>query len=93
MIKLKDNILIVELRIAIDEAGRGPLAGPVWVGGVMQTHLVSNTIKSQFQDSKALKAKQREDLYEVLKELEQKKVFWYASGHASAKEIDDLGII
>ena len=93
MIKLKDNILIVELRIAIDEAGRGPLAGPVWVGGVMQTHLVSNTIKSQFQDSKILKAHTREKLYEVLKDLENKKVFWYASGHASAKEIDDLGII
>gem|GEM_PF-5192744 len=24
------------LSIHIDEAGRGPLAGPVWVGGIMK---------------------------------------------------------
>lgn len=56
----------------------------------MQTHLVSNHIKSQFQDSKVLKAQAREVLYEVLEELEEKQVFWHASGYASAKEIDSL---
>ena len=59
----------------------------------MQTHLVSNQVKAQFQDSKILKAKARENLYEVLQDLEKKQVFWYASGKASAKEIDHLGII
>lgn len=93
MIKLKDPVFVIELRIAIDEAGRWPLAWPVWVGGVMQTHVVSNQVKAQFQDSKILKAQAREDLYEILKEFERKQVFWYASGKASAGEIDELGII
>ncbi len=59
----------------------------------MQTHVVSNQVKAQFQDSKILKAQAREDLYEILKEFERKQVFWYASGKASAREIDELGII
>ncbi|MBC8016796.1 MAG: ribonuclease HII [Sporomusaceae bacterium] len=50
----------------IDEAGRGPLAGPVVVGAVilpMGCHLPS------INDSKKLSAKQREELYLIIKEV------------------------
>ena len=50
----------------VDEAGRGPLAGPVVVGAVILPigcHLPS------INDSKKLSAKQREELYHIIKEV------------------------
>ncbi len=66
----------------IDEAGRGPLAGPLLVAGVI--------LKEEIQglnDSKALSEKKREALFEQIKE----KSFYYIVS-TSAKQIDDLGI-
>ena len=50
----------------VDEAGRGPLAGPVVIGAVILPigyHLPS------INDSKKLSAKQREELYHLIKEV------------------------
>lgn len=50
----------------VDEAGRGPLAGPLVVGAVILPigcHLPS------LNDSKKLSAKQREELYHMIKEV------------------------
>jgi ribonuclease HII len=47
----------------IDEAGRGPIAGPLVVAGA----ILKNEIKG-LNDSKVLSEKKREDLYEKIKE-------------------------
>ena len=47
----------------IDEAGRGPLAGPVVAGAVI---LPGNCDILYLNDSKKLSAKKREELYEVI---------------------------
>jgi ribonuclease HII len=49
----------------VDEAGRGPLAGPVVAAAVVFPEDYQN---SQIQDSKALTAKQRNALFEHIKE-------------------------
>ena len=52
-------------RIAgVDEAGRGPLAGPVVAAAVVFSENYAN---SQIKDSKKLSAKKREQLVEVIK--------------------------
>lgn len=65
-----------ELRIHLDEAGRGPLAGPVWVGAVMS--LTSKFDKSSFKDSKQLSEPVREMLYTNLQTLEKSNDLIYA---------------
>ena len=54
------------LRIYIDEAGRGPLAGPVTVGLVMPLQDID---KSLFNDSKLLSEKKRDVCFEEIREL------------------------
>ena len=66
----------------IDEAGRGPLAGPLVVAGVI---LIEDIIG--LNDSKVLSEKKRELLFEEI--IEKSK---YHIVFKSAKEIDDLGI-
>ncbi len=66
----------------IDEAGRGPLAGPLVVAGV----ILKEEIKG-LNDSKALSEKKRETLFEQIRE----KSFYYIVS-TSTKQIDDLGI-
>lgn len=54
-----------EVIAGIDEAGRGPLAGPVVVAGVI---LPKGCYLPQINDSKKLSAKQRERLYDEIQE-------------------------
>jgi len=69
----------------IDEAGRGPLAGPV-VAGVI---LPEDCEILYLNDSKKLSEKKREELYEEIKE---KAVAW-AVGMASPARIDEINIL
>lgn len=55
-----------DLIAGVDEAGRGPLAGPVVVGAVI---LPLGFHLPLINDSKKLSAKQREELYHVIKEV------------------------
>jgi ribonuclease HII len=57
-----------ELRFHIDEAGRGPLAGPVFVGVILPLKQFDTSL---FQDSKQLSEKQRETAYTKILELEE----------------------
>ncbi len=70
----------------VDEAGRGPLAGPVYAAAVILP--VGLEIKG-LNDSKKLSEKKREKLFEVIKE----KAISYSVGTASEKEIDDINIL
>jgi len=74
----------------VDEVGRGAIAGPVSVGVVViDTSLTDNQPPQGLADSKALSPKRREALVQP--------IYQWASaaavGHASAAEIDELGII
>ena len=70
----------------MDEAGRGPLAGPVAAAAVI---LPKDCRILYLDDSKKLSAARREALYE---EICQKAVA-YGVGLASAEEIDELNIL
>ena len=53
----------------IDEAGRGPWAGPVVAGAVVfLTRDINPYLLDSLNDSKKLSAKKREQLYELIKE-------------------------
>ena len=70
----------------VDEAGRGPLAGPVVAGAVILDP--ENPIDG-LNDSKRLTALRRELLYE---EIREKALAW-AVGHADVEEIDRINIL
>lgn len=78
--------------IGIDEAGRGPLAGPVAVGAVMVPPGFDWRSVRGVRDSKQLSYKQREDLYATIKQLERARELSYAVSFSSAKIIDRHGI-
>lgn len=69
----------------VDEAGRGPLAGPVFAAAVILDN--SNSITG-LADSKQLTAKKRDYL---AKKIQEKAMAW-AIGRAEVEEIDRLNI-
>lgn len=70
----------------IDEAGRGPLAGPVVAGAVI---LPKDCDILYINDSKQLSPKKREELYDVIME----KAIAVGIGMASPKRIDEINIL
>lgn len=70
----------------IDEAGRGPLAGPVFATAVI---LPENIIIEGLNDSKKLSEKKREKLFDIIKE----QAVSYSIGFATEEEIDDINIL
>lgn len=70
----------------IDEAGRGPLAGPVCASCVV---LHKGEVIEGVNDSKKLSEKKREALYDVIKE----QALDYSIAFASEKEIDEINIL
>lgn len=69
----------------VDEAGRGPLMGPVFAAAVI---IDGKHIISGINDSKKLSALKREALYEEIT-----KYYDYAIGTADVTEIDSLNIL
>ena len=70
----------------VDEAGRGPLAGPVCAAAVI---LPENTIIEGVNDSKKLSEKKRETLFEVIKA----EAVSYSIAYASVEEIESMNIL
>lgn len=70
----------------IDEAGRGPLAGPVVAGAVI---LPKNCDLLYINDSKQLSEKKREELYSLIME----KAIACGVGYASPQRIDEINIL
>ena len=70
----------------IDEAGRGPLAGPVCAAAVI---LPKGCVIDGVNDSKKLTEKKREALFDVIKE----KALAYSIAVADEKEIDEINIL
>jgi ribonuclease HII len=75
-----------KLIAGIDEAGRGPLAGPVVAGAVI---LPENVYIRYLNDSKQLTPKLREELYLEIKE----KAVSYGVGIVDEKRIDTVNIL
>jgi ribonuclease HII len=70
----------------VDEAGRGPLAGPVVAGCVI---LPDHCSSSQFKDSKKLSASAQEKLFGILHDIDAA----IGVGKASPEEIDRINIL
>lgn len=76
----------IDIVCGVDEAGRGPLAGPVVAAAVI---LDPKRRIRGLDDSKALSAKTREALYEKIVE----RSLAYCVASASVEEIDQLNIL
>lgn len=75
--------------IGVDEAGRGPLFGPV-VAACVYILDTDDEIFDEINDSKKLTEKKREQIY---KELIVSDKIQYAVGVASSEEIDKINIL
>ena len=86
----KYNTLVV----GIDEAGRGPWAGPVVAGAVViMDRNLSEELLNGLDDSKKLSAKKREKLYNLLFEEQKQNKIRIGIGEATAQEIDEKNIL
>ncbi len=78
----------------IDEAGRGPWAGPVVAGAVIiKDRNLHPDLLAGLDDSKKLSAKKREKLYDLLFEEEKNGKLCIGIGEASCQEIDEHNIL
>ncbi len=75
----------VKLIAGVDEAGRGPLAGPVVAAAVVFPPSYQN---EDINDSKQLTAKKRDELFEEIK----KNAIAYGIASVSAERIDEINI-
>lgn len=75
-----------KIEAGCDEAGRGPLSGPVYAAAVILPHNFNHPL---LNDSKKLTAKQRETLRPI---IEQEAIAW-AVEEVSAEEIDEINIL
>jgi ribonuclease HII len=79
--------------IGVDEAGRGPLAGPVAVGVVKVPKRLDISIHfPDARDSKVLTEKKREEIYKRMLEYKKRGEIDFVVVLASAKAIDQKGI-
>ena len=76
----------IQIICGVDEAGRGPLAGPVCAAAVI---LPANAEIPGLNDSKKLSDKKRRELYPIIKE----KAIAYGIAFADHKEIDEINIL
>lgn len=81
-----DCISIDKSVAGVDEAGRGPLAGPVIAAAVI---LDPDNPVEGLKDSKKLSEKKREQLNIIIR----KKAIAYATGYATVDEIDEMNIL
>ena len=76
----------IEYICGIDEAGRGPLAGPVVVGAVI---LPQDSFIEGVNDSKKISEKKREKIFEQIKE----EAIAYSVGIVDKDTIDEINIL
>ena len=76
----------ISLVCGFDEAGRGPLAGPVVAGAVI---LPKDCDILYINDSKKLSEKKREELYDVIME----KAVAVGIGYSTPARIDEINIL
>lgn len=84
--EIEDSLLDKGILCGVDEAGRGPLAGPVCAAAVI---LPPHTEIPGLNDSKKLTDKRRRELFPVI----QDKAVAYGTAFATEREIDELNIL
>ena len=88
--EIENSLNINGLIVGVDEAGRGPWAGPVVAGAVCFPDLkIAKELIPFINDSKKLTPKKRERAFELL----QKSGAYIGVGQASVDEIDSLNIL
>lgn len=90
ILKAEENKLYTNEKInyicGIDEAGRGPLAGPVVVGAVI---MPADSFIEGVNDSKKISEKKREKIYEQI----IKEAISYSVGIVDQNKIDEINIL
>lgn len=88
MWEIENSFFSEDIRVicGVDEAGRGPLAGPVCAAAVI---LPANLEIPGLTDSKKLTDKKRRELFPIIKE----QAIAYGIGFASEQEIDEINIL
>ena len=88
MWEIENSFYSDELQVicGVDEAGRGPLAGPVCAAAVI---LPKNLEIPGLTDSKKLTDKKRRELFPLI----QEQAVAYGIGFATEKEIDEINIL
>ena len=89
LLKEEENKLYdqgIEYICGIDEAGRGPLAGPVVVGAVI---MPKDSFIEGVNDSKKISEKKREKIFEQIKE----EAIAYSVGIVDKDTIDEINIL
>ena len=88
MWEIEDSFYSGEIQVicGVDEAGRGPLAGPVCAAAVI---LPKHVEIPGLTDSKKLTDKKRRELFPVI----QEQAIAYGIGFASEQEIDEINIL
>ncbi|MBQ9731511.1 MAG: ribonuclease HII [Alphaproteobacteria bacterium] len=83
-----------QIIVGVDEAGRGPWAGPVVAGAVIiKDQKLNDILLSGLNDSKKLTSTKREILYEQLFAAQNLGLVAIGIGQASVAEIDELNIL
>lgn len=81
-----------EYLVGVDEAGRGPLAGPVAIGAVVIPADFDFSLISGVDDSKRLSPEKREAVFRRARELRNQRVINYRVAMVGASVIDRIGI-
>ncbi|HEX2116657.1 MAG TPA: ribonuclease HII [Alphaproteobacteria bacterium] len=78
----------------VDEAGRGPLAGPVVAAAVVfKGFTLPRALSGRIDDSKKIAAEDRESTFTTLRRLAQRGDILIGVGAASVEEIDRINIL
>ena len=86
MWEIEDSLVEKGVICGVDEAGRGPLAGPVYAAAVI---LPAHLEIPGLDDSKKLTDKRRRELMPII----QEQAIAYGIGFATEQEIDELNIL
>jgi|SRR5579872_60018 len=83
--------------IGVDEAGRGPLAGPIAFGAFLIENKKIDNRKLKFlfkgaRDSKKMTARKREEIFAKIKRVGQRNLVEYVVVMQSARSIDSRGL-
>ena len=83
-----------ELIAGVDEAGRGPWAGPVVAAAaILSAESAATLQQAGVNDSKALSKAARERCFEVMCEEENRGTLWLAIARGEVPEIDEHNIL
>ena len=78
--------------VGVDEAGRGPLAGPVAVGVAVVPTSFDWELLREVDDSKKLSERKREEIFTLAQDLKREGALNYRVSMVSAPVIDRVGI-